>query len=1433
MASYTRQSTFSDGDLITAALFNNEYNQLVDAFNNVTGHKHDGTVGEGPVIGLIGDAGVVTPLNKILVDTTNDHIEFWIDVSGTSTQQFYVADGAIVPVTDNDVDLGTSSLQFKDLYINGTANIDSLVADTADINGGTIDGVTIGGSSAGAITGTTITGTSFVIGSASINETELEILDGATLTTTELNYVDGVTSSIQTQLNTKAPLSSPSLTGIPTAPTASANTNTTQVATTAYVQTEITDLIGAAPGTLDTLNELAAAINDDANYNTTLTTALATKLPLAGGTMTGDVTYSDNVKAQFGTSQDLQIYHDGSHSYISENGTGNLILKGGGQILLKSPADENMIVANGNGAVNLFYDNAAKLATTSTGIDVTGVITTDGLTTSADINFGDDDKAIFGTGSDLQIYHDGSNSNIVDTGTGYLSLRGTDLRLQDSSGWNFVICTDLGQGGEVALLHSNIQKLKTTSTGIDVTGAVTSDGLTVGANDKIQFGTSDITGIYRTNSGSDFTMQHWGNLSMLIDSDNNDSGTRQFMIGRNSQDASTATKIALFSEGGDISFYEDTGTTAKLFWDASAESLGIGTTSPMNTLSIKGSVNQLDIETTTSGVTMESIDRSDLNAQSDLSFYARHGEFKFFGSSYSERARIDSSGNLLVGTTSGGNSSAGFRAYSGGNGAFTIAGTTLSLNRLSSNGEILNFQKDTVNVGSIGVGGSNKMTIIGTNANLQLGANNTALLNLDTNKFYPQTDNSVDLGFNSSAGRFRDLYLTGTANFGSLSDGTITITGFADEDNMSSNSATLVPTQQSVKAYVDSQVSSAGGNGISFEDNEKAQFGASNDLQIYHDGSNSYIKENGTGNLYLAGTSLVVSNSVGANYLVAYDGGSVNLYHNANQKLATTSSGIDVTGTVTSDGLTVDGADVFFNSGWIKSNSSLRIDIDNDNNQTDRAFFISHGNASKDIFKASENGDISFYDDTGSTQGFFWDSSAESLGIGTTAPSAALHISGTSANQIRLERTNHDTFRIGLQSAVGLGFHNVTDNRTDMMIKGDGNVGIGTSSPSTTLELSNGFNAPILRLSNENNSITAGGDLGVIEFYSGDNSNSGDSVQASLSVIQPTTDNVSGEFVFKTSNAVENSGALTERLRIAKDGSVGIGTTSPTSPLHVVGTITADTHFTSSDTNTTLSTSGSGGTVRLRPNGLSSTTGQVTVVSSGNVGIGTDSPDTKMHISDTSGNAIIRLERNDNTISTNDIYGEIQFEGQDASAASAAGVRGKILGVSEGTTGQMAIAFHTANSYSPATEALRIDSSQKVGIGITSPTSPLTVKSNSTGSQDAGFTLQANGSTNAIFKVGEKSNGKARLHMFDGTTEKIALHTDGTASHISAGNFGIGTASPSTALHVSAGDGSAELTVARTGTYASSWSLKPFNADFILEKVEQTGLLLKLVAWLA
>jgi len=131
MAGYTRQSSLNNGDTITALLFNNEYNQLLSAFSNTTGHKHDGTAAEGPVIGLIGDPGLTTPLNKILIDSTNDLIEFSIDVSGTSTEQFRLQDGAIIPTTDNDIDLGTSSLEFKNAFFDGTVTLDGLVIGSA------------------------------------------------------------------------------------------------------------------------------------------------------------------------------------------------------------------------------------------------------------------------------------------------------------------------------------------------------------------------------------------------------------------------------------------------------------------------------------------------------------------------------------------------------------------------------------------------------------------------------------------------------------------------------------------------------------------------------------------------------------------------------------------------------------------------------------------------------------------------------------------------------------------------------------------------------------------------------------------------------------------------------------------------------------------------------------------------------------------------------------------------------------------------------------------------------------------------------------------------------------------------------------------------------------------------------------------------------
>jgi hypothetical protein len=99
------------------------------------------------------------------------------------------------------------------------------------------------------------------------------------------------------------------------------------------------------------------------------------------------------------------------------------------------------------------------------------------LDASGNLPFSDNVKALFGNSSDLQIYHDGSNSRVQEAGTGSLLLRGTNLKLQDSDGYDYVACEDGGgEGGTIKLKHNNATKLTTTSSGISVSGNVTVSG---------------------------------------------------------------------------------------------------------------------------------------------------------------------------------------------------------------------------------------------------------------------------------------------------------------------------------------------------------------------------------------------------------------------------------------------------------------------------------------------------------------------------------------------------------------------------------------------------------------------------------------------------------------------------------------------------------------------------------------------------------------------------------------------------------------------------------------------------------------------------------------------------------------------------------------------------------------------------------------------
>ena len=215
-----------------------------------------------------------------------------------------------------------------------------------------------------------------------------------------------------TERITSAGVFTGSLASATTATTQSATDNSTKIATTAYTDAAITAVIGGAPGTLDTLNELAAAINDDASYASTLTTALATKLPLAGGTMTGDLILGDNVKVEIGSASggDLQLYHDGGNSYIkSTTGWLNMPTGGNGISIANSDFTEQLAKFQVNGSVELYHNGSKKLETESGGVKVTDGLTVDtGTTNGAEVSIISTNTANAGANNPtLKLYRSG------------------------------------------------------------------------------------------------------------------------------------------------------------------------------------------------------------------------------------------------------------------------------------------------------------------------------------------------------------------------------------------------------------------------------------------------------------------------------------------------------------------------------------------------------------------------------------------------------------------------------------------------------------------------------------------------------------------------------------------------------------------------------------------------------------------------------------------------------------------------------------------------------------------------------------------------------------------------------------------------------------------------------------------------------------------
>ena len=205
-----------------------------------------------------------------------------------------------------------------------------------------------------------------------------------------------------------------------------------------------------------------------------------------GVTVTGNVQvgthayWVDSGEAIFGAGSDLKIYHDGTHSYLKEAGTGNFYVMASTKLQIDNSAgDKTMAAFHDGGAVELFYDNAKKFETKSDGILVTGEVQSDTLdcngnahidgtcTVTSHIYQGDSDIHYFGTGNDLEIFHNGSNSKIHNN-TGRLDIEGDQISFWNHAGNETL--ADFNADGAVELYHNNIKTFETTSSGIKVLG---------------------------------------------------------------------------------------------------------------------------------------------------------------------------------------------------------------------------------------------------------------------------------------------------------------------------------------------------------------------------------------------------------------------------------------------------------------------------------------------------------------------------------------------------------------------------------------------------------------------------------------------------------------------------------------------------------------------------------------------------------------------------------------------------------------------------------------------------------------------------------------------------------------------------------------------------------------------------------------------------
>ena len=512
----------------------------------------------------------------------------------------------------------------------------------------------------------------------------------------------------------------------------------------------------------------------------------------------------------------------------------------------------------------------------------------------------DSDKMMFGASSDLEIFHDGSNSYIKDTGTGNLTLQANQVNFVNAAGNETLM--QVNEDGAVLILHDNSQKFTTTSGGISVTGTYTGTGLmTTGGNIVIpndgQIGSASDTDSITIDSSGVVTMSQ----NLIITGDLTVNGTTttvstsntvvgDSLIELNSGAGSNANDLGLVMERG------STGDNVLFVWDESGDHFSVGTTtatgastgnltytlanfsaaSIVGTLATAAQSNITSLGTlTTLTVDNVIINGTDIGHTSDTDLLG------LASGVLTVRGRTDVTGSIyLTGDEKH------VRWYNGSNYVNLGASSSLSSN--------LTFTLPTAD------GSSGQALVTDASGNLSFAANNVGNATTSTISANNSTDETVYPVFVDGAtgeqGLETDTALSYNPSTGLLSTAGITLTGALTVAGTTTLNGALVLGDAAADALTINATTTVNEN-MTFTDGDKAIFGTGGDLEIYHSGTHSLIQDAGTGNLYIDSQSLWLRNySDSASMAVLTGGGAVQLFHDGSEKFTTTSTGISVTG---------------------------------------------------------------------------------------------------------------------------------------------------------------------------------------------------------------------------------------------------------------------------------------------------------------------------------------------------------------------------------------------------------------------------------------------------------------------------------------------------------------------------------------------------------